>query len=215
MQNFCWIPFLKGCGTGAGLIIAIGPQNAFLLKQGILRNNVFFLALFCSVADAFLISAGVSGVGGLIASIPYLLAVAKWGGSAFLFYYGFTAFRSVLRDRTIDLDDSDQRPNLKVALGILFVLTFLNPHVYVDAFLLLGSIGAQFQEHERPYFTIGAVLASFVWFFSLGFGAQLLTPYFQKPLAWKILDGIIGVIMWTIGALLLLPDSCFCPVATI
>lgn len=212
VENFCWVPFLKGCGTGAGLIIAIGPQNAFLLKQGILRNHVFFLALFCSVADALLISAGVSGVGGIIASMPYLMAIAKWGGAAFLFYYGFTAFRSAFRDRTLALEEGTQRPTLKAALGILFVLTFFNPHAYLDAFLLLGSIGAQFHILERPYFTIGAIAASFVWFFTLAIGAQLLTPYFQKPLAWKILDTLIGLIMWTIAVLLIVPNGCFCPV---
>ena len=212
MQNFCWLPFLKGCGTGAGLIIAIGAQNAFVLKRGIMRNQVFVTAFFCALADALLISVGVGGFGAFLTSNTILLLIAKWGGAAFLFWYGFRAFRSVFKKNALTQKDAKgpERPSLQETLVTLFVLTFFNPHVYVDAVVLLGSIGAQHEDFERPFFAFGAILASFVWFFSVCYGARLLSPLFENPKAWKVLDFIIGCIMWGIGLTLLLPDSCFC-----
>lgn len=200
-----FFPFLEGCGTGAGLIIAIGAQNAFVLKQGILKNQVFATALFCAVTDAFLISIGVAGFGELLSLNPILLLVAKWGGAAFLFYYGIRSFRSVFSDHTLKINKKGPgHPSLKESILVLCALSFLNPHVYLDTVVLLGTIGAQFEGMNRLFFTLGAISASFIWFFGMCYGARYLAPLFGKPSSWKILDFLIGCIMWGIAISLVL-----------
>jgi L-lysine exporter family protein LysE/ArgO len=203
MTEFCIAPFVEGWGTSSGLIIAIGAQNAFVLKQGILRNYVFVTALICAVIDATLISLGVGGLGALLTSNILLLNTARWGGAAFLAYYGFRSFRSAFKTESLKIDVNSGRPNLKMTLITVFALSLLNPHVYLDTVVLLGSIGAQFPTHERFFFALGAMLASFSWFFALGYGARYLGPLFQKPMAWKILDFLIGSVMWAIALSLL------------
>jgi L-lysine exporter family protein LysE/ArgO len=211
MEGFCLAPFIEGCGTGAGLIIAIGAQNAFVLKQGILKNYVFLTVLTCALVDALLIGVGIGGFGALLTSNTLLLTIARWGGAAFLGYYGFRSFRSVFKSESLKLDSGPERLTLKMTLGTVLALSLLNPHVYLDTVILLGSIGAQFPEVERVFFALGAILASFIWFFGLGYGAAYLGPLFQKPLAWKILDFLIGCIMWAIAlSLLLWTQSCVC-----
>lgn len=210
-EGFCVAPFIEGCGTGAGLIIAIGAQNAFVLKQGILKNHVFITVLICAVLDALLISVGVGGFGTILTTNILLLTLARWGGAAFLFYYGFRSFRAVFKTESISLDSSPERPTLKSTILITLALTLLNPHVYLDTVVLLGSIGAQFPPSERLFFALGAMTSSFVWFFTLGYGARYLQSFFQKPLSWKILDFLIGCIMWTIAlSLLLWTQECAC-----
>lgn len=212
MDMFCVAPFIEGCGTGAGLIIAIGAQNAFVLKQGILKNYVFPTVFLCAIIDAMLISLGVGGFGAILTSNTFLLDLARWGGAAFLLYYGFRSFRAVFRSESLKIDVSSERPGLKMSILTVLALSLLNPHVYLDTVVLLGSIGAQFPAHERLYFSFGAILASFVWFFVLGYGARYLAPLFQKPLAWKILDFFIGCVMWAIAfSLLLWTQECVCP----
>lgn len=211
MEGFCVAPFVEGCGTGAGLIIAIGAQNAFVLKQGIMKNHVFVTALICSLIDAFLICAGVGGFGVILTSNLLLLSIARWGGAAFLFYYGFRSFRAVFKSESLKINVGPERPNLRMTLTTVLALSLLNPHVYLDTVVLLGSIGAQFPPAERLYFALGAMLASFVWFFGMGYGARYLAPLFQKPLSWKILDFVIGCIMWAIAlSLVLWKQSCVC-----
>jgi L-lysine exporter family protein LysE/ArgO len=196
--------FLSGLGTGLGLIIAIGTQNAYVLKQGILRNHPFVIALICSVIDALLISAGVSGLGVLITSSPILLNIAHYGGAAFLIYYGIKSFLAVFKTESLDIDLKEKSTGLKHTAMTVIALSLLNPHLYIDTCVLIGTIGAQFPEIERSYFTIGAISASFIWFFSLSYGAALLVPLFKKPVAWKILDFIIAIVMWSIAASLIL-----------
>lgn len=211
MSEFCVAPFLEGCGTGAGLIIAIGAQNAFVLKQGLLKNHVFATVLVCSLTDAALIALGVGGFGALLTSNMLLLSAARWGGAAFLLYYGFRSFRAVFKCESLRVDGSPDRPDLKMTLITVLAVCLLNPHVYLDTVVLLGSIGAQFPISERPFFALGAMLSSFIWFFSIGYGARYLAPLFQKPIAWKILDFLIGCIMWGIAlSLLLWTPSCGC-----
>lgn len=189
----------------------IGAQNAFVLKQGILKNHVFVTAFICSVIDASLISVGVGGFGALLTSNILLLSLARWGGAAFLIYYGFRSFRAVFKTGALRLDKSRERPDLKMTLISVFALSLLNPHVYLDTVVLLGSIGAQFPASERLLFALGAMLSSFVWFFTLGYGARYLAPLFQNPLAWKILDFLIGCIMWAIAlSLLFWTQACVC-----
>jgi len=211
MNEFCAAPFLEGCGTGAGLIIAIGAQNAFVLKQGLLKNHVFATAIVCSLIDAALIALGVGGFGAILTSNLFLLSAARWGGAAFLFYYGFRSFRAVFKAESLRLDGSRDRPDLKMTLVTALVLSLLNPHVYLDTVVLLGSIGAQFPASERLFFALGAMLSSFIWFFTMGYGARYLAPLFQKPVAWKVLDFLIGCIMWGIAlSLLLWTQTCGC-----
>lgn len=198
--------FLSGLGTGAGLIIAIGAQNAFVLKQGIQQNYVFVTALIGAGVDALMITLGVGGFGTVLASNSLLLALARWGGVAFLGYYGFRSFRAVLKSETLELDGSRKKLNLKASLLAMLMFSFLNPHVYLDTIVLLGSIGAQFPTEERFFFGLGAVVASFLWFFTLGYGARYLAPLFRNPIAWKILDFLIGCVMW--GIALSLAFSC-------
>ena len=204
MKEFCIAPFIEGCGTGAGLIIAIGAQNAFVLKQGILKNYIFITVFICALIDALLICVGVGGFGTILTSNILLLTTARWGGAAFLFYYGFRSFRSVFKTESLHLETSHEPPSLKVTLTTILALSLLNPHVYLDTVVLLGSIGAQFSLSERPFFALGAIFASFVWFFGLGYGASYLSPFFQKPRSWKILDFLIGCVMWIIALSLVL-----------
>lgn len=204
MEECCVGPFLEGCGIGAGLIVAIGAQNAFVLKQGILKNYVFVTVLICAIIDALLIGVGVGGFGAILTSNLLLLILARWGGALFLAYYGFRSFRSVFKSESLKLDSTPERPDLKLTVVTVLALSLLNPHVYLDTVVLLGSIGAQFPGPERLFFALGAILASFVWFFSLGYGAAYLAPLFQKPLAWKILDFFIGCVMWAIALSLIL-----------
>ena len=212
MEGFCVAPFIEGCGTGAGLIIAIGAQNAFVLKQGIMKNHVFVTALICSLVDALLICAGVGGFGVILTSNLLLLSISRWGGAVFLFYYGFRSFRAVFKSESLTINIGPERPNLRMTLATVLALSLLNPHVYLDTVVLLGSIGAQFPPSERLYFALGAMLASFVWFFGMGYGARYLAPLFQKPLSWKVLDFLIGCIMWTIAlSLVLWTQNCICP----
>jgi L-lysine exporter family protein LysE/ArgO len=212
MDGFCVAPFMEGCGTGAGLIIAIGAQNAFVLKQGILKNYVLLTVLMCAFTDAVLILLGVGGFGAILTSNKLLLSLAKWGGVAFLAYYGFRSFKAVFFTQKLELNEGFERPNLKTTILTTLAVCLLNPHVYLDTVVLLGSIGAQFPAHERSFFAIGAMSMSFVWFFALGYGARYLAPLFQKPIAWKILDFIIGCIMWAIAlSLILWTQDCACP----
>ncbi|MBS0185718.1 MAG: amino acid transporter [Proteobacteria bacterium] len=203
-----WIPLLKGFGTGASLIIAIGAQNAFVLKQGLLKNHVFVTALICALIDTLLIGAGVGGFGELVSLNPLFLTLTTWGGAAFLFCYGARSFYSVFSTQTLDVRASSKQISLKATLLTLCALSFLNPHVYLDTVVLLGGISAQFQGEGRLWFALGAMTASFIWFFTLGYGARFLTPLFKKPIAWKILDFLIGCTMFGIAISLLYPALC-------
>lgn len=191
--------FLEGLGTGAGLIMAIGAQNAFVLKQGILKNHVFITAFLCATTDALFISAGVGGFGSILASNALLLMISKWGGAAFLGYYGFRSFKAAFKNQSLEVSRDPAKPSLKETLVTIFAVSFLNPHCYLDTVVLLGSIGAQFPEGARFFFGFGAFTVSFLWFFSLCYGARYLAPLFKNPTAWKILDFLIGIIMWGIA----------------
>ena len=196
------IAFFEGAGTGAGLIIAIGAQNAYVLAQGIRREYYLLVAAICSLCDIFLIAIGVSGVGTLVASNPLLQKTAAWGGAIFLAYYGFLALKSARSDEALALKEQ-QTASLKTVLASSFAVSLLNPHVYLDTVVLLGGIGGQFATTDRLLFASGASLSSIVWFFSLSIGGKLLAPFFQKPMAWKILYSFVCLVMWVIAAQLL------------
>lgn len=194
--------FLAGFLLGGSLIVAIGAQNAFILRQGVLRRHVFVLCLICALSDALLIAAGVAGLGTLIAQSPRLIFLVTWGGALFLFAYAFIAFRRALRPEALRAA-ADGETSLKAAVAACLAFTFLNPHVYLDTLLLLGSLSAGYSGAARSAFGIGAALASFVWFFGLGYGARLLQPVFARPAAWRVLDILIGLVMAAIGMSLL------------
>lgn len=195
---------LSGFGLGVSLVSVIGAQNAFVLKQGLKREFVFTVCTICFLCDIILISIGAGGFGAVLASSPLLLKVACWGGAAFLMLYGLRSFWGAFKPAAIlSTEDSPACDALlKVALTTL-ALTLLNPHVYLDTVLLLGSLAAQFQQTDRIVFALGAMAASFVWFYGLGYGSRLLEPILRKPVAWRILDALIGGIMWAIATNLL------------
>jgi len=193
-------PLFQGFITTAGLIIAIGAQNAFVLKQGIFKNHVLITVLICSIIDAILIFIGVCGFGAALNSNALLLAIAKWGGVAFLFWYGLRSFIASYKTESLKINTNQPNlPNRRQSIISCLLFSLLNPHVYIDSIMLIGSIGAQFKPQSRLLFAVGAIIASTVWFFSLGYGARFLAPLFRKPVTWKILDFIIGVIMWSIA----------------
>jgi len=195
--------FLKGFGVGGSLIVAIGAQNAFVLSQGIKKEYWIIIPLICAVCDALLIIAGVGGMGHIVADNPEFARYAAWGGAAFLFCYGFGSLRSAFKKSTLD---ESQRHMTTVGAAILttLALTLLNPHVYIDTVLLIGSIGSQFLNEQKILFGAGAICASFIWFFSLSLGGSLLKPLFQKEISWRILDTLICATMWSIGTSLVL-----------
>lgn len=232
-----------GLGLGFSLIVAIGAQNVFVLRQGIRREHVFVVAAICAVSDAVLIAAGVGGMGAALQAAPWLVGVARWAGAAFLVGYAFLAARRALRGTETGLvvgedasagptggrvarsayRDRDGRGGLGTGAGAsssttgvatrtavlpvvltCLALTWLNPHVYLDTVVLLGSVGATHGD-ERWIFALGAMLASVVWFFTLAYGARLLGGVLASPRAWRILDGIIAVVMLAIAVSLVLP----------
>ncbi len=184
---------VAGFLLGGSLIIAIGAQNAFVLRQGLLKRHVFPLALFCAVSDAALILAGVAGFGQAIKAAPTLLEVVRWGGAGFLAWYAVTAFRRALSASAMEAAGSADL-TLRAALLQCAAFTWLNPHVYLDTVVLVGGISTTFGEN-RWWYALGAASASFVWFFALAYGARLLTPLFRKPTAWRVLDTGIGCVM--------------------
>lgn len=189
----------KGFFLSAGLIIAIGAQNMFVLRQGLKREHVLPIVLFCAAADATLIVAGVSGLGGVLTVIPGLSLVLSLGGAAFLTGYGISALRRAANPSALAVG-AEASMTLGAALAGTAAFTFLNPHVYIDTVMLMGAVGASLPAAERPLFMAGAVLASVVWFSSLGYGARFLAPLFAKPTAWRVLDIGIGVMMLTLAA---------------
>lgn len=190
---------LAGFGAGLSLIIAIGAQNAFVLRQGLLREHVVPVVLLCMGSDAALILAGISGVGAAIEAAPWILTVARWAGAAFLLTYAFTAARRVMSKSSVLSTEHGGSAGLWATLGTVAALTWLNPHVYLDTVLLLGSLGAAHGE-ARWSFGAGAAAASVIWFSLLGFGARFLAPVFARPAAWRLLDAAIAVTMVIIAA---------------
>jgi len=192
---------LAGFALGFSLILAIGGQNAFVLRQGLMRSHVFAVCLTCALSDAILIAAGVAGFGALTRAIPGLELAMRLFGAAFLIWYGARTLRNAWRGGQA-MQASGAAGSLRRALLTCLALTWLNPHVYLDTVVLLGAVAAQYE--DRLNFALGAMTASFVFFFSLGYGARLLAPVFARPRAWQALDLVIALVMWAIAAKLLL-----------
>jgi L-lysine exporter family protein LysE/ArgO len=196
---------LAGLGLGLSLIIAIGAQNAFVLRQGLRREHVVAVIAICALSDAVLIALGVAGAGWVFEQVPWLVEVVRWAGFAFLLVYGLLAARRAIRPKVLAAASGDDKgmPLLAV-IGTCLALTWLNPHVYLDTVVLLGSV-ASTHGNLRWAFGAGAVVASLLWFTALGLGARLLAPVFARPLAWRVLDGVIAVVMVALAVSLVLP----------
>ncbi|WP_417726958.1 LysE/ArgO family amino acid transporter [Roseovarius sp.] len=192
---------LAGFALGLSLILAIGAQNAFVLRQGLRREHVLAVVLVCACSDAVLVAAGVMGFGALAEAVPGLERIMRYGGAAFLVIYGARSFLAAWRGGAA-LEAGAGAGNLRRAVLTCLALTWLNPHVYLDTVVLLGSVSAQYA--DRFAFGLGAVCASFIFFFALGYGARLLAPLFRRPASWRGLDAGVGGVMWSIAAGLIL-----------
>lgn len=195
--------FLAGFALSASLILAIGAQNAFVLRQGLRRAHVFAICLTCTLSDAVLIAAGVAGFGALVAAAPWLEPALRYGGAAFLVVYGAMAFRAAWRGGQALEPVSGPPEPLGAALATCLALTFLNPHVYLDTLVLIGSVSTQYPGAELA-FGVGAAAASAVFFFALGYGARLLAPLFARPGAWRVLEALVGTVMTGLAVKLVL-----------
>lgn len=189
---------LAGLGFGLSLIIAIGAQNAYVLRQGLRREHVLAVVIVCAASDAVLIAVGVAGLGTIVQLAPWLLVVVRIAGAAFLLVYGGLALRRALRPSQLTTDVAGTTTPLLPVLGTVLALTWLNPHVYLDTIVLLGSVAGT-HGADRWWFGLGAAIGSVLWFSALGFGARLLRPVFAKPVAWRVLDAFVAVVMVAIA----------------
>ena len=189
--------------TSLSLILAIGAQNAFVLKQGIKKENIFVICLICTISDAVLIFAGVFGLGSLVQNFPIIKQIALYGGFLFLLFYALKSFHSCFfKDLSMDTSSDYARSNLKKNILLTLAFTWLNPHVYLDTMILIGSVSTKFKD-ENLIFGVGASLASFCFFFTLGYLARFLAPIFARPISWKILEFFVGLIMLALAFMLL------------
>lgn len=200
---FAFSIFVQGLTLGLGLIVAIGSQNAFVLRQGLRREHVGKIVLFCALADAALIACGVMGMAQALGQRPALATALALGGAVFLAVYGWQALRRARQPQQLRAAEGGAGLGAAAILAQAAAFTLLNPHVYLDTVLLVGSIGAQQPGSLRGWFIAGASAASLLWFAALGFGARWLAPWFARPRAWQVLDGLIGVTMFLLSALLL------------
>jgi len=187
---------IEGFAMGAGLIIAIGAQNAFVLKQGIKGEHRSAIAWICALSDALLIICGIAGMGYVFSSHPAISKTVSIAGAAYLAWFAFRCFRSAVKGESMDLNSGTPASlSLKKTVITTLALTYLNPHVYLDTVVMLGGFGAARSTEIRPFFALGAVSASFSWFFALAYSGKLLAPLFKKQAAWRILDTVIGFVM--------------------
>lgn len=194
------IAYWSGLVAGLSLIIAIGAQNAFIIRQALTRQHVLLIVLFASIADALLIAAGTAGLGALIQAAPAALEFIRWFGVAYLLWFAFNSARNAFKGEALQAAGDVQTSAKKVLLTIAG-LTFLNPHCYLDTVIFLGAIGNQFSA-DKWIFAFGAMTGSFIWFFSVGYGARALSRFMAKPIFWKVLDLVIAGVMVVIAAML-------------
>ncbi|HNX25391.1 MAG TPA: LysE/ArgO family amino acid transporter, partial [Spirochaetota bacterium] len=187
---------IEGFAMGAGLIIAIGAQNAFVLKQGIKGEHRPVIAWICALSDAFLIISGIAGMGYIFSTHPVITKAVSLAGSVYLAWFSFRCFRSAVKGESMDINGGVSDPlSLKKTVITTLALTYLNPHVYLDTVVMLGGFGAARSPEIRPFFALGAVSASFTWFFTLAYSGKILSPLFKRQVSWRILDTVIGFVM--------------------
>ncbi len=194
---------LAGLALGGSLIVAIGAQNAFVIRQGVLNSHVFWICLFCAASDAILIWGGTYGLGVMLHSLPWLVPVMTFGGAAFLLWYAVKAFGRALTPIVLS-EDSNTTTSLTVALATCAAFTWANPHVYLDTVILVGSIANARALGEQAPFALGATLASFIWFFAIGYGAKALRRPLSKPIVWRAIDATIAIVMFWLAVKLVL-----------
>lgn len=197
-----WPAFIQGLALSFGLIVAIGAQNAFVLRQGLRREHVGSVVLFCATADAVLIMAGVFGMAQALGERPEWAKALALAGALFLAWYGWKALMRMRNPDRLQAASGGEGLSKNAAMAQAAAFTLLNPHVYLDTVLLVGSVGAQQPAPLQGWFVAGAAMASATWFSLLGFGARWLAPWFAHPKAWQALDGLIGVTMWALSALM-------------
>ncbi|MEP1445916.1 MAG: LysE/ArgO family amino acid transporter [Paraglaciecola sp.] len=198
--------FIQGALISGGLIVAIGAQNAFILRQGLLGQKVFYACTICFICDAALISLGVLGVGSVLQKAPFFLNSLAILGATFLYWYGFSSFfRAYKGDSHLHIErgKDQQQSRVKLILATL-AITLLNPHVYLDTLVIIGGIGGTLGSEEKRWFLLGSIFASFVWFFGLGYASKKLIPYFESSKTWIVLDTLIGGVMWWIATSLVI-----------
>ena len=195
---------LEGFAISLGLIVAIGAQNAFVLRQGLIHSHIFVVCCICAISDATLIAAGVLGVGAWLAEYEQGAFWISMAAIAFLVVYGILRVKSALEPQAMSISESGEQ-NLSTVVFTTLAFTWLNPHVYLDTLVLLGSASSRYDGPEREFFGIGAALASFIFFFSLGYGARLLSSFMENPKAWRYIDGGIAIVMFTIAFTIALP----------
>lgn len=194
------LSLLKGFSACSGLMMAVGAQDAFVIRQGLKRQHLFLTALLCSSIDALLILFGVIGFGYYLSEYSSLIVFSKYFAAIFFIFYGLFAFKSALKKSILKTTGNDYTTNsVKKIIGSLLTLSLLNPHVYLDTVILLGSMASEQPANEKMYFTLGAISASFAWFFAITFGAQLVAPFFQKANSLRIIDGCIAILMWVMA----------------
>lgn len=194
------LAFLPGLLTGLSLIIAIGAQNAFVIRQGLTRKYVLMVVLVCIISDITLMAAGVAGLGALILQVSWLLEVFRWFGVAYLLWFAYGSIKSAFKNDSLKTGDSHSGSRKQVLLSVL-AMTWLNPHVYLDTVILVGSIANTFKDNAW-YFGFGAMLGSVLWFFAIGYSAKAMSGIMSKPSFWKVLDLVIAAVMVTIAGLL-------------
>jgi L-lysine exporter family protein LysE/ArgO len=187
--------YLSGIGLGASLIMAIGAQNAHVLRMGVLRNHVALTVATCIVVDVLLIGLGVAGAGALIESSAVLMGIARWGGAAFLLWYGLRAWMRLTRPGGLDAASDAAPASALASLGTVLAMSLLNPHVYLDTVVLLGSIGGRYPAEQRSVFSAGAMTASVLWFTALGFGASRYAGLLSRPRVWQGIEALTGAVM--------------------
>ena len=187
--------YIQGFIVTISLIMAIGAQNAYVLKLGLLKQHVLMAVSMCILFDIFLISIGVFGLGYFINDNQILINAVAFFGIAFLCFYAFTSFKAALKNESLEIDNSINTKPKKEVITLVIVMTFLNPHTYLDTIVLIGGIGANVLDELKVFFLLGSITASALWFISLGFGASLLIPLFKKPITWKLLDITTGTLM--------------------
>jgi L-lysine exporter family protein LysE/ArgO len=194
---------ISGFALGGGLIVAIGAQNAFVIRQGVLNQHIFWVCLFCSISDAILIWGGTYGLGVILKQVPILIPIMTYGGIAFLTWYGIKALLRALKPQSMN-EAANAAPSLYSALAMCAAFTWLNPHVYLDTVVLVGSIANARPLGEQAPFALGASLASLLWFFTIGYGAKAMRNTLAKPAVWRGIDAAIAVIMFWLAIKLLL-----------
>ncbi|ENX40500.1 LysE/ArgO family amino acid transporter [Acinetobacter sp. NIPH 2100] len=195
--------FFYGLGIGFSLILAIGAQNAFVLKQGLKQQHVFWVCLICALSDSILIYLGVTGFSKIVVDFPLIVTIAKYFGAAFLFFYGLRNFYSAINNSSALNPSEIEKDSLLKIIGMCLAFTWLNPHVYLDTVILVGSISVQFAD-DLYLFAAGTILASWLFFFALGYGARVLLPLFKKASSWRVLDVLVGIMMWAIATKLVI-----------